>query len=84
VTAAEELPGTVHLTLTGPHAGTAGCAAVRYALPAWGSVPLPDGHRGVHYAYAPASMIDGSDPRVCRDCLAAFDDADSTTDTEEN
>jgi hypothetical protein len=67
-----DAPGTVHLTLTGANAGTAICAATRWELPAWGALPLPDGHRGSHLAYAPESLVDGTDPRACRECVAAF------------
>lgn len=72
----------IHLTLTGPNAGTAACMAVKYELPSFGGLPLPEGDTGAHYAYAPADMIDGTRPGVCPECVAAFRDADD--DDEEN
>lgn len=68
----------IHLTLTGPHAGMPGCLLVRYGIPenGWGNLyPIPEGDTGAHYAYAPASLTDGTDPRACPDCVAAFRDA---------
>lgn len=67
--------GTIHLTLTGARAGLAGCM-VNDDGRTWGAAPLPEGHTGAHYAYAPAAMTDGSDPRVCGDCVRAFAEAE--------
>ncbi len=64
----------IHLTLTGVHAGTAGCMA-HLPLPKWGGLPLPEGDTGAHYAYAPGGFIDGSDPRVCQACVRVFETA---------
>jgi hypothetical protein len=67
----------IHLTLTGPNAGLPACILVRDGVPEWGTggYTHPAGHRGVHYSYAPAAMVDGSDSRVCRDCLDAWNGA---------
>lgn len=65
----------IHLTMTGPNAGQAGCLAVKHGVPEWGADPLPDGDRGVHYAYAPDDMANGTHPDVCQECVAAFRDA---------
>lgn len=65
----------IHLTLTGPNAGLAGCM-VNDDGRSWGAAPLPEGDRGAHYAYAPADMIDGTHPEVCQECVRAFRDAE--------
>lgn len=65
----------IHLTLTGANAGQAACMAVANGVPEWGADPLPDGDRGVHYAYAPTDMTDGTHPDVCRECVTAFANA---------
>lgn len=41
----------------------------------WGAAPLPEGDTGAHYSFAPASMTDGSDPRVCPACVKAWAEA---------
>lgn len=64
----------IHLTLTGPNAGLAGCM-VNYSGRDWGCDPLPEGDTGAHYAYAPADMTEGTHPDVCQECVAAFRDA---------
>jgi hypothetical protein len=73
----------IHLTMTGPHAGLAGCLLVRFGIPesGWGNpYPLPDGDRGVHYAYATGDMIDGTyvaedGATMCQECVTAFKEA---------
>lgn len=65
----------IHLTLTGPNAGQAACMAVRDGVPDWGATPLPEGDRGVHYAYAPADMQDGTRPDMCQECVTAWKNA---------
>jgi hypothetical protein len=66
----------IHLTLTGPNAGAAICMAVANGLPSWGREPLPEGDRGVHLAYAPQDMIDGTHPDMCPACVAALKNLD--------
>jgi hypothetical protein len=70
----------IHLTLTGPNAGTAGCM-VNYNGGSWGCDPLPDGDRGAHYAYATPEMIDGTyvaedGATMCQDCVTAYKEAE--------
>lgn len=65
----------IHLTLTGPNAGLAGCM-VNWSGRSWGCDPLPEGDRGAHYAYAPKDMIDGTREGMCPECVKAFAEAE--------
>lgn len=70
-----DAPGSIHLTLTGAYAGWPGCKIEEGATPdAMVSYRHAPGERGAHYLYAPDTMIDGSDPRVCPACVKAFQD----------
>ena len=40
--------------------------------PLGGHFPYPNGHTGTHFAYAPESYVNGTDPRVCTTCVAIF------------
>jgi len=65
--------GSVHLTYTGVYAGWPLCQLTEDVAPMAPYRHL-EGESGAHFVYAPAAMVDGSDPRVCRACVALAND----------
>ena len=59
--------GSVHLTYTGIYAGWPLCKSAR--MTPMSTYHHIDGESGAHFVYAPAALVDGSDPRACRACV---------------
>ena len=72
--------GSVHLTYTGIYAGWPLCKGSR--MTPMSTYHHINGESGAHFVYAPATMVDGSDARVCRACVMlanATDDDEATS-----